>query len=87
MPTSFSTTLLNPDIGSRGSPSGGFGSVLGFAPEVQPNNPEWRDAYNAVTPRVPLDALMRSLDQGYTYSVWGSAYGGYSRVTGRSDIG
>ena len=30
---------------------------------------------------------MRSLDQGYRYSVWGSVYGGYSSVTGASAIG
>jgi outer membrane autotransporter protein len=51
------------------------------------DDPRLRAAYNAVTPSAPLDALMRSLDQSYTYSFWGSAYGGYANLTGGSNIG
>ena len=86
MQNSFSTTLLNPNIGSRGGATGAFGPALGFAPEMPPT-PDTQAAYDAVTPRAPLDALMRSLQPQYTHSVWASAYGGYSKVTGDSDVG
>ena len=32
-------------------------------------------------------ALMKSLNQGYTHSVWASVYGGYASVTGASNVG
>jgi uncharacterized protein with beta-barrel porin domain len=86
MQTSFSTTVLNPNIGSRGGATGVFGPALGFAPEI-PLTPDAQAAYDAVTPHGPLDALMRSLEPQYTHSVWASAYGGYSKVTGDSDVG
>ena len=89
MQTSFATTLLNPNIGNRGGTTGsvaGYGPALGFAPEV-PQTPEEKAAYDAVTPHEPLDALMRSLNTGYSHSVWASAYGGYSHITGDSTAG
>jgi autotransporter-associated beta strand protein len=86
MQSSFSTTLLNPNIGARGGATGAYGPALGFAPEI-PNTPEEQAAYDAVAPRSPLDALMKSLDQGYTHSVWASVYGGYASVTGAANIG
>ena len=87
MQTSFSTTLLNPNVGGRGgAPGGAFGPALGFAPET-PLTPEEQAAYDAVTPHEPLDALMRSLNTGYSHSVWASAYGGYSHISGDSSIG
>ncbi len=87
MQTSFATTLLNPNVGGRGgSPAGGYGPALGFAPEAQ-LTPEEQAAYDAVTPHEPLDAMMRSLNTGYSHSVWASAYGGYSHVSGDSASG
>ena len=38
-------------------------------------------------PTEPLDALMRSMQPYYSHSVWASAYGGYAKLTGSSDIG
>lgn len=86
MQSSFSTALLNPNIGNRGGSSGGFGPALGFAPEA-PLTPEEQAAYDAVTPHEPLNALMHSLDSGYSHSVWASGYGGFSRITGESSMG
>jgi autotransporter-associated beta strand protein len=86
MQNSFSTTLLNPNTGTRAA--GGFGPVLGFAPEI-PQTPEEQAAYSAVTPRNPLDAVARAMNPTYSYShnVWASAYGGYSSVSGDTTIG
>jgi autotransporter-associated beta strand protein len=86
MQTSFSTALLNPNLGNRGGATGAFGPALGFAPET-PLTPQEQAAYDAVTPHEPLDALMRSLNTDYSHSVWASGYGGYSRITGDSNIG
>ncbi len=85
MQNSFTTTLLNPNIGSRGGAVGAFGPALGFAPEI-PQTPEEQAAYNAVTPTGPLDALMRSLNPYYSHSVWVSAYGSYASLTGSGDV-
>ena len=84
MQNSFSTTLISPY--ARSGAPGVFGSALSFAPEI-PQTPEEQAAYDAVTPHAPLDALMRSLNPYYSHSVWASAYGGYSSVTGSSDAG
>lgn len=86
MQSSFTTALLNPNIGQRSNAIGAFGPALGFAPEI-PNTPEEQAAYDAVTPRAPLDALMKSLNEGYTHSAWGSVYGGYASMTGASNVG
>ncbi len=84
MQSAFSTTLLSPNTGTRSS--GGFGPVLGFAPEI-PQTPEEQAAYNAVTPRSPLDALVRSLNKDYAHNVWVEGYGGYSSVNGDTGFG
>ena len=81
MQTSFATTLLNPGVSGRSGSFGGFGPVLGYAPEA-PMTPEQRDAYDAVTPHDAADAVMRSMNPEYNHSVWASAYGGYSSLTG-----
>ena len=84
MQNSFSTTMLNPNIGSRGT--AGFGPVLGYAPE-ETQTPEEKALYDMVTPGEPLNSLVRSLNPDYRYGVWGTAYGGYASVTGAADIG
>jgi fibronectin-binding autotransporter adhesin len=86
MQNSFSTTLLNPNIGSRGGSAGAFGPALGFAPDPD-DAPAQKAIYDAVVPTEPLDALMRSMQPYYSHSVWASAYGGYAKLTGNSDIG
>ena len=86
MQNSFSTTLTGRNFGSLGGTPGGFGSALGFAPET-PQTPEAQALYDFVTPHDPFDALMRSLNTYYNHSVWASAYGGYSRLTGDSSLG
>jgi autotransporter-associated beta strand protein len=84
---SFATTLLNPNIGSRGGTVGAFGPALGFAPDPVDQAPGQKVIYDALVPSEPLDALMRSLQPYYSHSVWASAYGGYSKFTGASDVG
>ncbi|MBI3700440.1 MAG: autotransporter domain-containing protein, partial [Afipia sp.] len=89
MQTSFSALMLNPNTGSRGSTGGsgfgGFGPALGYAPEPQTPRSN-SDAYAAVTPNDFGSALLNPRNS-LTYSVWGSAYGGYSQVTGDSNAG
>jgi len=85
MQSAFTSTLLNPNIGWRGGAVGSFGPALGFAPETQ--TPQQQPLYNTAAPSEPLDALMRSLNPYYSHSVWASLYGGYSSITGSSDIG
>ncbi len=88
MQTSFATTALHhqPDLGASSGGFGTFGPVLGFAPDT-PLTPQQQQAYDAVTPHDAVDALMRSLNPEYNHSVWASAYGGYSQMTGSSNIG
>ncbi|HTV37995.1 MAG TPA: autotransporter outer membrane beta-barrel domain-containing protein, partial [Xanthobacteraceae bacterium] len=90
MQGSFTTTMLNPSIGYRGGVPGGYGPALGFAPDQTQTaqaSPGQQAIYDMVAPSAPLDTLMRSLDHDYTYSVWGSAYGGYSSLTGNTGAG
>jgi outer membrane autotransporter protein len=81
---SFSSVLLNPNVGSRGA--GGFGPILGYAPEDQ-QSAELKGIYDVVTPSDPLEALVRSMNPDNRYSVWGSVYGGYASLTGAADVG
>ena len=81
MQTSFATTLLNPGVDGRSGGFGGFGPVLGYAPEA-PLTPEQQSAYDAVTPHDAAQAMMRGMNPEYNHSVWASAYGGYSSLTG-----
>jgi outer membrane autotransporter protein len=82
--------MLNPNTGSRGGSTGGsgfggFGPALGYAPEQETRRNNL-DAYAAVTPNDLGSALLNPRNS-LTYSVWGSAYGGYSQVTGDSKTG
>jgi fibronectin-binding autotransporter adhesin len=81
MQTSFATTLLNPGVDGRSGGFGGFGPVLGYAPEA-PMSAEQQSAYDAVTPHDAAQAVMRGMNPEYNHSVWASAYGGYSSLTG-----
>jgi len=81
MQTSFATTLLNPGGDGRSGGFGGFGPVLGYAPEA-PMSAEQQSAYDAVTPHDAAQAVMRGMNPEYNHSVWASAYGGYSSLTG-----
>ncbi len=81
MQTSFATTLLNPGVDGRSSGFGGFGPVLGYAPEP-PMTPQQQDAYDAVTPHDALNSMVRSLNPQYDHTVWASAYGGYASQSG-----
>ncbi len=93
MQSSFTTTMLNPNIGYRGGVQGGYGPALGFSPDTSDQTQTAQTSqgqqaiYDMVMPSQPLDALMRGLDRNYTYSAWGSAYGGYSSLSGNTAIG
>jgi uncharacterized protein with beta-barrel porin domain len=71
---------------NSGGTAGAFGPALGFAPDPD-DAPAQKAIYDAVVPTEPLDALMRSMQPYYSHSVWASAYGGYAKLTGSTDIG
>jgi autotransporter-associated beta strand protein len=87
MQTGFTSKLVDRgNMSASGDGFGVYGQALSFAPPVA-QSPEVQAGYDAVTPHDPLDALMRSLNPEYNNTVWASAYGGYSKMTGQSAIG
>lgn len=81
--TSFLAMLLNPFSGAPGGNAGSLDGGRGFAAE-QEISPAATAAYAAVTPK---DRVAKPANAPQRWRLWGSGYGGTSRIGGDNAVG